>query len=136
MPPLVTGPILEGQYDPRLVVLSCFIAVFASFASLNLADRLRSSTGTTRLVWLSSASIALGGGIWSMHFVAMLALAMPIAIAYDITWTSASLLLAIVAVAIGFAARAMTYNSMVYPRLFDQWERSSMCNRCGNVFVG
>jgi len=40
-----------------------------------------------------------------------------------------------VAVAIGFAARAMTYNSMVFPRLREQWERSSMCNRCGTVFV-
>ena len=41
-----------------------------------------------------------------------------------------------VAAAIGVAARAVTYNGMVYPRLYEQWERSSMCNRCGNVFVG
>jgi hypothetical protein len=40
-----------------------------------------------------------------------------------------------VAVAIGFAARAMTYNSMVFPRLHEQWEHSCMCNRCGTVFV-
>ena len=39
------------------------------------------------------------------------------------------------AVAIGFAARAVTYNSMVFPRLHEQWEHSSMCNRCGTVFV-
>lgn len=39
------------------------------------------------------------------------------------------------AVAIGFAARAMTYNRMVFPRLHEQWERSCMCNRCGTVFV-
>jgi hypothetical protein len=39
------------------------------------------------------------------------------------------------AIAIGFAVRAMTYNSMVFPRLHDQWERSFMCNRCGNIFV-
>jgi hypothetical protein len=39
------------------------------------------------------------------------------------------------AVAIGFAARAMTYNSMVFPRLHEQWEHSCMCNRCGTVFV-
>jgi hypothetical protein len=38
------------------------------------------------------------------------------------------------AVAIGFAVRAMTYNSLVLPRLHDQWERSFMCNRCGSVF--
>jgi len=40
-----------------------------------------------------------------------------------------------VAVAIGFAARAMTYNSMVFPRLYEQWEHSFMCTRCGSVFV-
>lgn len=40
-----------------------------------------------------------------------------------------------VAVAIGFAVRAMTYNSMVFPRLHEQWEHSCMCNRCGTVFV-
>lgn len=41
-----------------------------------------------------------------------------------------------VAVALGLAVRATTYNSMVYPRLYDQWEHSSMCNRCGSIFVG
>ena len=40
-----------------------------------------------------------------------------------------------VAVAIGFAARAMTYNSMVFPRLHQQWAHSCMCTRCGTVFV-
>src|SRR6185369_12688902 len=44
--------ILNGQYDPRLVALSCVIAVFASFASLNLAGRIRSSSGSARLLWL------------------------------------------------------------------------------------
>jgi hypothetical protein len=40
-----------------------------------------------------------------------------------------------VAVATGFAARAMTYNSMVFPRLHEQWEHSRMCSRCGTVFI-
>jgi NO-binding membrane sensor protein with MHYT domain len=72
LPPF-NGLILDGHYDLRLVVLSCAIAVFASFASLNLAGRIRSSAGVARLVWLGSGALALGGGIWSMHFVAMLA---------------------------------------------------------------
>jgi PAS domain S-box-containing protein len=95
--------ILNGQYDLRLVGLSCVIAVFASFASLNLAGRIRTSTGGAQVLWLCSAAIALGGGIWSMHFVAMLAFSMPVAISYDFLWTSASMLLAIVAVGIGYA---------------------------------
>jgi NO-binding membrane sensor protein with MHYT domain len=81
--PPIADTILQGQYDLRLVALSCVIAVFASFASLNLAGRIRSSVGAVRLVWLGSAALALGGGIWSMHFVAMLAFSMPVNISYD-----------------------------------------------------
>jgi cytochrome c biogenesis protein CcdA len=54
----------------------------------------------------------------------------------SISTTMTTTALVAVAIAIGFAVRAMTYNSLVYPRLYEQWERSSMCNRCGNVFVG
>jgi PAS domain S-box-containing protein len=94
---------LNGDYDLRLVALACVIAVFASFASLNLAGRIRTAEGGARLLWLCSAAIALGGGIWSMHFVAMLAFSMPVEIAYDFLWTSASMLFAIVAVGAGYA---------------------------------
>src|SRR5882757_4186939 len=95
--------ILDGHYDPRLVALSCVIAVFASFASLNLAGRIRSSIGGARLVWLGSGALALGGGIWSMHFVAMLAFSIPVAISYDFWWTFGSMVLAIVATGTGYA---------------------------------
>ena len=44
-------------------------------------------------------------------------------------------LIALLTIAIGFVARAMTYNSIVYPRLHDQRDHSTMCNRCGTVFV-
>jgi PAS domain S-box-containing protein len=85
------------------VALACVIAVFASFASLNLAGRIRAANGGARMFWLCSAAVALGGGIWSMHFVAMLAFSMPVAIGYDFLWTSASMVLAIVAVGTGYA---------------------------------
>lgn len=102
MPP-IAETILQGQYDLRLVALSCVIAVFASFASLNLAGRIRSSIGGVRLVWLGSAALALGGGIWSMHFVAMLAFSMPVSISYDFWWTFGSMVAAILAVGTGYA---------------------------------
>jgi PAS domain S-box-containing protein len=102
LPPL-SSLILDGHYDPRLVALSCVIAVFASFASLNLAGRIRSSAGGARLVWLGSGALALGGGIWSMHFVAMLAFSIPVAISYDFWWTLASMILAIIATGAGYA---------------------------------
>ncbi|WP_395020883.1 MHYT domain-containing protein [Dongia sp.] len=102
MPP-VFGPALEGDYDLRLVALACVIAVFASFASLNLAGRIRSSTGGAKLAWLCGAAVSLGGGIWSMHFVAMLAFSMPVLIQYDFAWTVASMAMAILAVGAGYA---------------------------------
>jgi PAS domain S-box-containing protein len=101
--PPIAGLVLNGEYDLRLVALACVIAVFASFASLNLAGRIRTASGSARLVWLCSAAIALGGGIWSMHFVAMLAFKMPVPVVYDLLWTSASMVLAILAVGTGYA---------------------------------
>jgi NO-binding membrane sensor protein with MHYT domain len=103
LPQSIADLVLHGQYDLRLVALSCVIATFASVASLNLAGRIRTSKGGQRLVWLCGAAIALGGGIWSMHFVAMLAFSMPVAISYDFLWTSASMLFAILAVGAGYA---------------------------------
>lgn len=64
---------MTGTYDPVLVGLSLIIAVIASFTGLSLAQRMVTSAGRARAIWLLSAAVALGGGIWSMHFVAMLA---------------------------------------------------------------
>lgn len=71
--------------------------------------------------------------VWA---VAVLVLALMAIVTRSISTAVTTAELIGVAVAVGAAAWAMTYNSLVYPRLFEQWERSSMCNRCGNVFVG
>ena len=65
--------IMTGTHDSNLVILSILIAMFASFSGISLAMRMRASTGWMRRLWLGAAAVALGGGIWSMHFVAMLA---------------------------------------------------------------
>jgi PAS domain S-box-containing protein len=89
-------------HDPRLVILSLLIAFMASFTSLQLADRMLAYRGGFRLAWLAAASVALGGGVWSMHFIAMLALHMPVRVAYDTDLTIISLLLAIAAAAVSY----------------------------------
>ena len=89
-------------HDLRLVMLSLVVALFTSFTSLQLADRVRANRGSARLVWLWGAALALGGGIWSMHFVAMLALRTPFQVSYDINLTIISLLLAIGAAAASY----------------------------------
>jgi NO-binding membrane sensor protein with MHYT domain len=65
---------LDGWYSPGLVVLSILIASVASYTALELAARVTAARGRERLAWLAGGSVAMGVGIWSMHFVGMLAL--------------------------------------------------------------
>lgn len=92
---------MSGHYNTALVLLSYAIAVFASFTALDLAARVRTSDGTGARAWIAAAAVAMGGGIWAMHFVGMLAWMMPMPVAYDSGITVASLLLPIVVTGIG-----------------------------------
>lgn len=96
--------IMAGTHDPALVALSVALAIFASYAALSLANRIRAAHGLARRTWLGTAALALGGGIWSMHFVAMLAFTMPgMAMSYDLGLTLLSLVIALLFTAAGFA---------------------------------
>ena len=66
-----------GSHDLVLVALSILIAALASYTALDLATRMRAASGSASLGWLGAAAVAMGGGIWSMHFVAMLAFSLP-----------------------------------------------------------
>jgi signal transduction histidine kinase len=90
------------DHAPALVALSIAIAVLASYAALDLAARIRAATGMTRRAWLTSAALAMGGGIWSMHFIAMLALESEGPIEFDIGLTLLSLVVAILVTGCGF----------------------------------
>ncbi len=94
---------LAGSHDLALVLLSVAIAVFASFVALDVAGRLREARGRARLWWLGLAASAMGGGIWAMHFVAMLSFKMGLPIRYDLSLTAASLLVAIFVSGTGLA---------------------------------
>lgn len=78
---------MTGEYDVRLVILSILVAVFASYTALDLAGRLVSAYERKAYGWLVGGALAMGTGIWSMHFVAMLAFSLPIRLGYDITIT-------------------------------------------------
>ena len=91
---------LVGSYNYRLVALSVFIAVLASYTALDLAGRVTSARGKARKLWLSGGAIAMGIGIWSMHYVGMLAFHLPIPVQYDWPTVAVSLLAAIFASAI------------------------------------
>lgn len=85
--------LLDCSHDPLLVLLSYLIASAAGFTALNMAERV--SREQNRELWRWVGAWALGGGIWSMHFVAMLAFSAPLPFSYDIGITLLSLLIAI-----------------------------------------
>jgi PAS domain S-box-containing protein len=91
---------MVGSYDYRLVAFSVVIAVLASYAALDLAGRVTSARGGARSIWLSGGATAMGIGIWSMHYVGMLAFRLPVPIQYDWPTVFLSLLAAILASAI------------------------------------
>ena len=88
---------LTSSHDPWLVALSVLIAVTASLAALDVASRVTVSTGRTRMVWLGGGSLAMGLGIWSMHYVGFMAHRLPVPVRYDTALVLLSLLAAITA---------------------------------------
>ena len=94
--------ILEGHYNSALVGLSILVAILASATSLDIAGRIRGAEGGLRLIWMLAAGTAMGGGIWAMHFVGMLAFSLPVTIGYDVPMTLGSLALAIIATSVSF----------------------------------
>jgi PAS domain S-box-containing protein len=91
---------LIGSYNYWLVALSVFIAVFASYAALDLASRVTAAGGWTRALWVLGGACAMGTGIWSMHYIGMLAFILPIPVAYHWPTVLLSLFAAILASAI------------------------------------
>src|ERR1700726_4121027 len=94
--------VVTGTYDPYLVALSVLVASFASYTALGLSGHVGAAQRLARRVWLVAAAITMGGGIWSMHFIGMLAFVMPIPMSYDIRLTTLSLLVAIFVTGGGF----------------------------------
>lgn len=91
---------LDFSHDPVLVLASLLVAMISGFTGLSLTKGLSERSVTQRKVLIVLASIALGGGIWSMHFVAMLGLQLPILYYYDAAVTLASALIAILVVGV------------------------------------
>lgn len=73
---------LVTHYDSWVVVASVFIAILASYVALDLSLRVRSSSGRANLLWWIAGSLVMGTGIWSMHFVGMLAFSLPVRIGF------------------------------------------------------
>lgn len=99
----MTALAMTASYDGPLVALSVVIAIVAAYAALDLVERITASQGRVRLIWLSGGAIAMGIGIWSMHFIGMLAYNLPIPTTYDLPLVVVSMAVAIFASAIALA---------------------------------
>jgi PAS domain S-box-containing protein len=95
--------LLDPTYDSVLVALSMGVSILASFVSLDVAARIWPARGWRRGAWIVAAATAMGGGIWSMHFIGMLAFSLPIDIGYDVWITLASLVTAVAVTGVAFA---------------------------------
>jgi len=91
---------ITGSYQYGLVALSVVIAVLASYAALDLAERVTAASGWARWVWLAGGATAMGFGIWSMHYIGMLAYRLPVPVGYDWPTVMVSLGAAILASAV------------------------------------
>jgi diguanylate cyclase (GGDEF)-like protein/PAS domain S-box-containing protein len=100
--------VIPASYDYRLVALSVVIAIFASYVALDMAGRVSATRGFARLNWLIGGAIAMGTGIWSMHYTGMLAFRLPMRVYYHVPTVVLSLLAAIFAsfVALYIVSRA------------------------------
>src|SRR5258708_17234215 len=87
---------MTGVYDLRLVALSLFVAMIGAYTVLELAGRVSQTQGKSLWIWLVGGAVSMGSGIWSMHFVGMLAFHLPVAVAYDAATTILSMVIAIV----------------------------------------
>ncbi len=93
---------LDKSYSPALIVLSVIVATLGAYVAVEIAQRVRTTTGRSHFLWTSGGALAMGFGIWSMHFVGMLALHLRVLVWYDIIRIAASVVAAVVGCAIAF----------------------------------
>ncbi len=93
---------VQISWSVSLVLLSVLVAMIGSFAALTHAQRMRESAGRAATLWMLAGGCTLGVAIWAMHFIGMLALHLPIPVAFDQTLTGLSLIPAIAAALLGF----------------------------------
>jgi NO-binding membrane sensor protein with MHYT domain len=92
---------LGGEHDLRLVVVAGVICFIASVTAISLIHRARAAKERVRAIWIMTAGIATGCGIWATHFIAMLAYEPGVATGYDIALTALSLVVAVMVTSIG-----------------------------------
>jgi signal transduction histidine kinase/DNA-binding response OmpR family regulator len=93
-----------GVYNPWLVGLSVVIAILAAYVALSISGRIvAATTGRARRAWICAGAIVMGGGIWAMHFIGMLAFSLECGTGYNPLGTVASVIPGILASAVALS---------------------------------
>ncbi|WP_434771544.1 putative bifunctional diguanylate cyclase/phosphodiesterase [Pseudomonas entomophila] len=106
---------LTSTYSSSLVAISLGVAILASYTALDLSGRIATARGRVAYVWMGGGALAMGVGIWSMHFIGMLAFRLPIELGYDEGLTALSLLIAVLSS--GFALWLASQPRLPLPQL-------------------
>jgi NO-binding membrane sensor protein with MHYT domain/two-component sensor histidine kinase len=107
---------MTGAHNHWLVLLSVVVAITASYVALDLTGRAASHRHqTTQWYWLLGGAVAMGCGIWTMHFIGMLGFSLPIDVSYDVPITLLSLLIAMLAS--GFSLFVASRSALGFARL-------------------
>jgi diguanylate cyclase len=93
---------IEGNYNIYIVALSIVIAILASYSALNITAKISHASGKSRFFWLLSGAFVMGCGVWSMHFVGMLAFHLHASVHYDVWLTLLSLVASVMSSFIAF----------------------------------
>jgi NO-binding membrane sensor protein with MHYT domain len=75
--------VYQSSYNFWLVSVSVLLAIVSAYGALNAATRIAQQDILSKLMWLAISMFTLGVGVWSMHFIGMLALNLPCPVHYD-----------------------------------------------------
>lgn len=109
---------IEGSYHYYIVILSIIIAVLASYFTLSLATKIFEAHGKLKYFWLLSASLVMGCGIWSMHFVGMLAFHLPVSMTYNTGLTLLSMFISMFSSLLALYITMVKRNALIFSSFF------------------
>ena len=119
---------IDKSYNFGLVILSVVAATIGAYVAVEIAERVRAAEGRRRVLWTTSGALAMGLGIWSMHFVGMLAVQLPFPVDYLVLPTLLSFL--VCAIVVGGAVYATSSGPLTVLRL-----TLSACLMGGGIFA-
>ncbi|WP_028612458.1 bifunctional diguanylate cyclase/phosphodiesterase [Paenibacillus harenae] len=93
---------MDGSYNYYIISLSIVIAILASYSALNVTAKISDASGKTKFFWLFAGALVMGSGVWSMHFVGMLAFHLNTSVRYDVFLTVMSMLASVISSFIAF----------------------------------